>query len=345
MTSPANAIVSLEDAMTLNLPVIMMGAPGVGKSDCARQAAVNYLDVKEIADLKLDGANRNFIDLRASLLDPVDVHGLPTVDKEEMVARWAPMGLLPREGHDAEFGILFIDELTNAPKSVQGALYGLVLDRRVGEYRVPAGWRIVAAGNRVEDRAAAGRLASALANRFVHLEVEPTVDDWIKWAIEYGVAPELVAFMRFRPELLNDFDPDRTINATPRTWKMVADIVAAKLPEDRETRLIYAAVGDGPGAEVCAFLKVWRELPNPDAVLMNPEGAEIPENSAGKYAISGALARRVKEESLEAMITYMNRLPAEFGVMAIRDATTRDTALTATTAFINWAQANQDYYL
>jgi hypothetical protein len=255
------------------------------------------------------------------------------------------MGLLPQEARDGEEGILFIDEITNASNSVKAALYGLILDRFIGEYKLPKGWRVVAAGNRVEDRASATRMPTALANRFIHVDIEPTVDDWISWAMNNQVPAEMIAFMRFRPELLNDFDPDRQINATPRSWSMVAKIVGAKLNEESESRLIYGAVGDGPGAEFCAFMKVWRELPNPDAVLMNPAAAEVPENSAGKFAISGALARRVKEDSLEALCTYMERLPREFGVMAMRDATTRDPALASTHAFIGWAAQNQEFYL
>lgn len=340
MTNPTNAIEDVAALIDADLPALMLGQPGVGKSDVARAVARKTLG----ADLVTRGKGRNFIDFRATLIDPVDLHGLPVADREAGVATWLPMGLLPRDG-DAEEGVLFIDEITNAPNAVKAALYGLILDRFIGEYHMPPGWRVVAAGNRVEDRASATRMPTALANRFVFVDIEPTVDDWISWAMGNKVPAEMIAFMRFRPELLNDFDADRQINATPRSWAMVSKIVAKKLAEATEARLIYGAVGEGPATEFCAFLKIWRELPNPDAVLMNPQAAEVPDNSAGKFAITGALARRVKEQSLEAMCTYMDRLPKEFGVMAMRDATTRDPALASTHAFIDWAAANQDFYL
>lgn len=341
-TNPTNAIADLKALMAIDVPALILGQPGVGKSDIARSVALDALGVDE---LTTHGEGRNFVDFRATLIDPVDLHGLPTVDKDKMVARWVPMGLLPQAGVDADEGVLFIDEITNADQSVKGALYGLVLDRFVGEYRIPPGWKIIAAGNRVEDRASASRMPTALANRFVHITVEPTVDDWINWAMGNSVPAEMVAFMRFRPEMLNDFEPARQINATPRSWAMVAKIIAQKLPADVEGRLIMGAVGEGAGTEFAAFLRVWRDLPNPDAVLMNPQGAPVPDNSAARYAIAGALAKRVTEATLDAMSEYMDRLPKEFGVMAMRDATTRDPELASTSAFITWSQANQDFYL
>lgn len=330
-TTPANAAADINVMIDLNLPVLMLGQPGVGKSDVARQVA----------------AKRGvpIIDFRATLIDPVDLHGLPVANKEKGVAEWLPMGLLPNEERDGAEGILFIDEITNADNSVKGALYGLVLDRFIGEYRLPAGWRIIAAGNRVEDRAAAGRLGSALGNRFVQINVEPTVDDWIAHAISVKAPAELISFIRFRPELLNDFDGARPINATPRSWMMAAKIVQQKLPAEQEARLIMGAVGEAAGTEFAAFLRVFRELPNPDQVLMDPDGAKVPDNSAAQYAISGALAKRVTENSFDAFVTYMKRLPAEFGVLAMRDATARDAELTMTGGYQQWVLENQDIYL
>lgn len=341
-TNPTKAIVDLTALMAMGLASVMLGQPGVGKSDIGRAAARSYLKTDTLVEI---GKGRNFIDFRATLVDPVDLHGLPTVDKEAMVARWVPMGLLPNADDQSE-GILFIDEITNCDKSVQGALYGLVLPpHRIGEYTLPKGWRVVAAGNRVEDRAAAGRMASALANRFVQMTIEPTVDDWIGWAMSNDVPAELIAFFRFRPELLNDFDGARQINATPRSWAMVAKIVRQGLPQDVEQRLIMGSVGEGPGTEFLAFLRVWRDLPNPDSVLMNPSKAPVPTDSAARYAISGALAKRVREATMEAFVEYLDRLPAEFRVMAMRDATDRDPTLAMTKAHIEWGQRHQDVWL
>lgn len=329
--TPKQAIETVNACMDMDLPVLMLGSPGVGKSDIAAEVAA--------------ARNLPLIDFRATLIDPVDLHGLPVADVANNVAKWLPMGLLPNEERDGAEGILLIDEITNADQSVKGALYGLVLNRFIGDYHMPKGWRIIAAGNRVEDRASASRMPSALSNRFIHITVEPTVDDWIEWAMGNTVPAELIAFMRFRPELLNSFDPDRAINATPRSWAMASKIVERRFPEDVETRLLMGTVGEGAAAELTAFLKIWRDLPSPDAILMDPVNAIVPEGSAALFAISGAVAKRVRETSIEPFVTYIDRLPPEFGVMAMRDAVVRDPALAATREHIEWAQRNQDFYL
>lgn len=342
ITSPAQAIADLDALMALRLSALMLGQPGVGKSDIARAAARRHLKTDTLVET---GEGRNFIDFRATLVDPVDLHGLPTVDHAKMVARWVPMGLLPNADDQSE-GVLFIDEITNCDRALQGALYGLALHpHRIGDYTLPKGWKIIAAGNRVEDRAAAGRMSSALANRFVQMTLEPTVDDFIEYAMGNNIAAELIAFFRFRPALLNDFDPARQINATPRSWEMVSKIVSQKLPQDVEGRLICGAVGNGPGGEFSAFLKVWRDLPDPDTVLMNPTGAAVPDSSAARWAIAGAVAQRVRETTMDAFVTYIDRLPAEFSIKAMLDAKMRDPALTMTRAHQEWALRNQDVYL
>lgn len=343
VVTPKNAVGDLVAMMQLRKPVMMLGQPGTGKSDLSRVAAREYLDTDDLVET---GEGRNFIDFRASLIDPVDLHGMPMIDREKMVARWLPMSLLPNAG-DAPEGVLLVDEITNGDKSIQGALYGLVLPpHRVGEYTLPNGWRVIAAGNRVEDRAAANRMSTALANRFTILELSASVDDWIAdFAIPNGVKPEVIAFLRFRPELLNDFDPARQINATSRSWATAAQIIGAGFPAAREARLLTGTLGEGVAAEFLAFMQVWRNLPSPDTVLMDPDGAVVPDTSAGRFAISGALAARVRENSMDAFTCYLDRLPAEFGVMAMRDATKRDVTLSMTKAHIDWAAKNQDVYL
>jgi len=285
------------------------------------------------------------IDLRATLIDPVDLHGVPVPNPETRTTDWFPMSRLPTVERHGPEGVLFLDEMNAASRAVMAALMGLALDRVVGDYILPPGWRVVAAGNRVTDRAVANQLSSALANRFMHINVQTEADDWCSYAISAGLPAELVAFIRFRPALLHHWDADATVNATPRTWAFASRIIGRDLPHDREARLLEATVGEGPGAELSAFLKIWRSLPNVDAVLMNPKQADVPSDSAARYAITGALAKRVQDAPMEALVTYMERMPEEFGVMAMRDATTREPELANTAAFITWANDHQDLYL
>ena len=147
-----------------------------------------------------DEAKLPLIDVRASLLDPTDLRGIPTVENGRAV--WCPPSFLPT-ADDGPGGILFFDELSAAPPLVQASLYQLVLDRRVGEYELPDGWRIVAAGNRQEDKSVVFRMPAALANRFVHLDFEVDYDDWRDWAVARGIHPLVIGFLGLRRELLS----------------------------------------------------------------------------------------------------------------------------------------------
>jgi MoxR-like ATPase len=174
---PSDIASSLQLLAQIQKPAFVWGPPGVGKSQVVAQVAA-------LLGIRL-------IDIRAVLLDPVDLRGLPTVEQGR--AAWAIPAFLPEDGA----GILFLDELNAAPPLVQAACYQLVLDRALGEYRLPDGWAVFAAGNREGDRAVTSRMSSALANRFVHLVFEPDLDDWSQWAMGPGdLRPEVVAFLR-----------------------------------------------------------------------------------------------------------------------------------------------------
>src|SRR6266481_4177725 len=169
--------------------VFLWGSPGVGKSAVIRQLATSL--------------NLTLQDVRALLLDPVDLRGLPFLGSDGR-SKWATPEFLPQDGE----GILFLDELNAAPAMVQASCYQLVLDRKLGEYTLPDGWAIIAAGNRDSDRAVTTRMPTPLRNRFTHLNFEVDMQEWSEWAIRAGVRPEVIAFLRFRPELLSQFSRD-----------------------------------------------------------------------------------------------------------------------------------------
>ena len=321
--TPSSAAKALSTLFTIRQPVFLWGPPGVGKSQIAAQAA---------AGLGLD-----LIDLRAVLLDPVDLRGLPSVAGDGR-AHWCPPAFLPTEGR----GVLFLDELNAAPPLVQAACYQLILDRRIGEYRLPDGWAVAGAGNREQDRAVVHRMPSALANRLVHIDIEPCLDDWADWAQDAGVRPEVVSFLRFRPALLHDFDPASPSRAfaSPRSWTFVSAILDSAPEPDVELDLYRGAVGEAAATEFAGFLRVWRELPDTEAVLQNPAAAPVPREPAAVYAICEALARKACQETMPALTGYAARLPQEFGVLLMRDAVRRDTSVIETPAFAGWARDN-----
>jgi hypothetical protein len=302
-------------------PVFVWAGPGVGKSSVVAQVA---------AELKL--ALR---DVRALLLDPVDLRGLPFLGTDGR-AKWATPEFLPQDGE----GILFLDELNAAPAMVQASCYQLVLDRKVGEYTLPDGWAIVAAGNRDSDRAATTRMPTPLRNRFVHLDFEVDLQEWCEWAIQAGIRPEVIAFLRFRPELLSAFDKDATAFPSTRSWEFVSRILdSLGTPSNpaMEYELIAGAVGAGAATELSGFLRMFRELPDVDSILLNPHQAPVPENAAAQYAVASALARCVADTNFDRICAYLDRLPTEFRVLCVRDATLRDPTLRSTAAYVKFA--------
>ena len=166
-------------------PLMVWGAPGLGKSSVLRQVA--------------EELGIGFIDVRLAQREPVDVRGLPVPGEDGV--KWLVASEWPRDPNSR--GIILFDELTAADRSLQVAAYEFILDRRLGElYSVPDGWYICAAGNRAQDRAVATTMSSALANRFLHVEIEEDVESWIAWATAHEVHPSVTGFIRYRPRCL-----------------------------------------------------------------------------------------------------------------------------------------------
>lgn len=306
-------------------PAFVWGGPGIGKSAVVRQLA---------AELAIP-----LQDIRAVLLDPVDLRGLPFLGSDGR-SKWATPEFLPRDGS----GILFLDELNAAPAMVQASCYQLVLDRKLGEYRLPEGWEIIAAGNRDSDRAVTTRMPTPLRNRFVHLEFEVDVQEWSEWAIQAGLRPEVIAFLRFRQELLSVFDRDATAFPSPRSWEFVSRILDAKPNQSVEHELFAGAVGTGAATEFSAFVRMFRELPNIDAILLNPLKEPVPENAAAQYAVASALARVASDTNFDRVCAYLDRMPTEFRVLTVRDASLREPAIRHTAAYTKWAIENHHVF-
>ena len=302
-------------------PAFLWGGPGIGKSAVIRQLAA--------------ALSMPLRDVRALLLDPVDLRGLPFLGNDGR-SKWATPEFLPQDGS----GILFLDELNAAPAMVQASCYQLVLDRKLGEYTLPAGWSILAAGNRDSDRAVTTRMPTPLRNRFVHLEFEVDMQEWSEWAIQAGVRPEVIAFLRFRAELLNAFDRDANAFPSPRSWEFVSRILESQPEPSIEHELFAGAVGSGAATEFSAFLRMFRELPNIDAILVNPHKEPVPENAAAQYAVASALAHRASDTNLDRICVYLDRMPTEFCVLCVRDASLREPGIRHTAAYTKWAIQN-----
>lgn len=317
---PALATEAINKAIDVKQPIFVWGPPGVGKSSVIKAAAKQR--------------SVPIIDLRLTLLDSVDLRGFPHMVNNRM--HFATPGFFPTDGE----GILFLDEMNAAAPAVQAAAYQLVLDRKSGEYELPDGWAIIAAGNRETDQGVTYTMPAPLANRFTHIDFEVHFDDWRKWAIENGIKPEIVNFISFRPGMLNEFDPDKRAFPTPRSWEFVSKIIDGEQTNEVERALISGSVGEGAAAELAGFLKIYRNLPDPDMVLMNPSKAQVPTDPATLYALCGALSSRASDANFDRLVEYCGRLKPEFQVLTIRDSVARNRDLAHTNTFSKWAIEN-----
>ncbi len=322
-------------------PVMLWGPPGVGKSDMVAQVAARH------------GAP--VIDIRLSQMEPSDLRGIPfrTGDTVE----WAIPAMLPNADRHGATGILFLDEITSAPPSVSAAAYQLILDRRLGEYEVPEGWAIFAAGNRQGDRGVTYTMPAPLANRFSHFDVETHLDDWVAWAYTHGIDERVIAFLRFRPELLFDFDPAHNPVAfpSPRSWEFAH---RALQKFERHPQLLQgtlqACVGPAAGVELNAFVSSLDKMPDLDAILAGEE-VPVPDEIDLQYAVAAALvgrAIRAREgdggpEVLGRILDYAGHFPQrEMGVMLVSDMHRAIGAdLFEVPEFSAWAQTVSDVML
>ena len=248
----------------------------------------------------------------------------------------------PVKGKAPVQGILLFDDRNQAGPDLQKVLANICQARTLHGVPMPDGWMVVSTGNRQADRAGANRVLSHLRNRETVIELETHLDDWTTWAINNGVKPEVISFIRFRPNLLHDFDPQRDQNATPRAWVDGVSDVLGTVPAEAEFECFKGAVGEGAAAEFVGFVRIFRKLPNPDAILLNPQTADVPKDPATLYALSGALAQRSTESNFERVCQYSERMPPEFSVLTISYAARRNPDLANTQAFTKWSINHQN---
>ena len=323
-------IKSLEVASKADRPVMLWGGPGVGKSSVAKQFARK--------------TDRKYIGMIATLIDPIDLRWSTKVVDGKLV--FSPPEFFP----DEENCVLNIDDIVTAPPLVQASLYEVVLDKVMGGVPLPKGTVIIATGNRENDRAAVNRMPTPLANRFIHLDFEFDNKDWELWALENNIAIEVIAFNRFRPALINQFNPVSVEKAqsTPRTWEFVSDIVLQKPDTSILYDLIKGTVGEASAIEFYSFLEDWELLPNPKEILNDPLKAIIPEKPSVLFALGAALAKMVDESTIDNFMVYANSLKenglTDHAIAMISDATSRNDKLKETFGYTTWITNNGQVY-
>jgi hypothetical protein len=309
------------------LPVLITGRPGIGKSDI----------VEKVAQL----TDHELLISHPVVEDPTDSKGLPFPSPDGKTAKFLPFGDLERALSARRPLIWFLDDLGQASPAVQAAKMQLLLARRVGEHVLSPNVTFLAATNRRTDNAGVSGILDPVISRFATVvELAPTIDDWTTWAVNSGIPPALIAFLRFRPDLLSVQKTSRDIENTPspRSWRFVAKSMAI-VPKSLEHISYAGSVGEGAATEFVSFLQIFRELPSPDAILLNPDTALIPENVAALYATSAALAVYASEANFDRVMVYAERMISgglsEFVALLVRDALRRTPTIANSYAFIN----------
>ena len=309
--SPNRLKLAIRHAIARKRPIFIWGQPGIGKSDIVAEVA------------RLD--NRPLIDIRLPLMEPTDIRGIPylaevtirdgngnvvknelNVPLTEKVFAWSTPSDLPTDPNSR--AIVFFDEMSAAPPSVQAATYQLILNRRIGSYVLPDNVAIVAAGNRVKDKGVAYNMPMPLANRFApHLTLEVDVDDWKEWAMLNYVHKDVVGYISFQPGDLNSFNPnvDSYAFATPRSWYFVSELlqdrlpngslVDTSLPSDVLGDMIKGTIGEGAGIKFMTYRDSAASLPHARDVLLGKITKLNTKKIDVMYALVTALAYELRD--------------------------------------------------
>jgi len=322
----AQARKSILRAFDKQRPIFLWGPPGIGKSEL----------VESIAE-ELGGY---MIDLRLGQMEPTDIRGIPFYNKDSGKMDWAPPIEMPDEELASQYPliVLFLDEMNSAPASVQSAAYQLILNRRIGKYKLPANVRIVAAGNRESDKGVTFRMPMPLANRFVHQEMRVDFPSWQEWAVEHKINKDVVGYLSFAKQDLNDFDAKSSSRAyaTPRTWTFVSELLDDdNLDEETAMNLIAGTIGEGLAVKFMAHRKIASKMPNPADILKGKVTTlDVKEVSAMYslvismcYELKDAVEKKVDSKDFHAMadnfLKYMmDNFETELVVLGARIALT-----------------------
>jgi hypothetical protein len=253
----AQARKSLLKAFQVQRPLFLWGPPGIGKS--------------ELVEGITNDLGGLMIDLRLGQMEPTDIRGIPFYNKDIGKMDWAPPVDLPDEETASQYPVvvLFLDELNSAAPSVQSAAYQLILNRRIGKYKLPDNVVMVAAGNRESDKGVTYRMPTPLANRFIHQEMKVDFASWQEWAVLNKIHKDVVGYLSFAKQDLYDFDAKSASRAfaTPRSWSFVSELLDDECDNDTLTNLIAGTVGEGLAVKFMAHRKVASKMPNPLDIL------------------------------------------------------------------------------
>ena len=301
------------------LPSVMLwGPPGVGKSQAVRQVA------REIRETT--GKDCRVTDVRLLLFNPIDLRGIPTANADKTLAVWLKPQIFQMDESPETVNILFLDEISAAPQSVQAAAYQITLDRVVGEHRLPDNCIVIAAGNRVTDKSVAFKMPKALTNRLCHIEITGSFDSWKSWAVRSGIHEQVIGFLSFRTDYLMGFDAasEDLAFATPRSWEMVSNLLRVSgKSADELYPMIAGCVGCGIAVEFRSFCKLYRSLPSVEDIFDGRSPA-LPRDTDAMYALVSSMTVYAREHKNDLRrignsIRYAEGMTADFSAVLLKN--------------------------
>ena len=337
---PSELVTFLKHAIMVKDPVAIIGAPGLGKTDILKQT---------VSDIKY-----HLVISHPSVEDPTDSKGIPWGNGHGI--DFQPVGQIKRVIAATEPTVWFLDDFGQAMPSVQAPYMQWLLGGECSGHKLPSCVTMVLASNRRTDRAGVTGFLEPVKSRVTFVTLEPHVDDWCAWMLQQthvdGVAipmdaiAEQVAFIRFRPDLLSQFQPSADLqnSPSPRNWVSSLKWLTGGLPNALELAGLTGRVGEGAAVERMGFRRLYRELPNIDGILIDPDKASIPTQPATLYAVVTALGIRANAKNFARVGRYAQRLTdaqhGEFAALLLRDATRRDQSIMQTPAFVKLASGD-----
>ena len=317
----------------------LVGEPGIGKSALFGPLKTDVCPSFGILP------ERSFM-RNVSHWDTPDYDGIPDVSGDW--CQWKPPAIFHALRAGTGPALLVLDEAAgDLSIAQQNALCKVIYDRRLGDIQLTDPLYIVLTGNRTGDKSGANRLSTKLGNRMVQLTIAFDQAAWEAWAHEHGVGADIIAFHRWKADTTDGgtssafaFDPNRSINPTPRAWAEMADSIDRSLPSSLYLRVLAGCVTLGPATEFVAFQQYWKDLPAIEAVWANPTELPLPTALQGQYALALYVASLVQPGVATQFFTLVQRLPNMLRVPTVMAATKRCPGLVGTAAYSQWAIAN-----
>ena len=325
-------IISACQAHHPSYTAMINGRPGEGKSDACFQ-------IGERQGIPRDRIKR----VPLMNFDVVDLTGVPSVNDGFTIFNPTKIFYDFREGTGP--GLIILEELAQSTAHHQMWAGNFVLDRETPTFKLDPEVRILATGNRVQDKAGVKPLLGQLNNRLKHYDIDTSLDDFCAWAMENRVDPLLIAFLRLRPALLNDYDPNRRSNPTQRSWTELSIQTPSNLPKDMYLTACESAVGEGAAAEWVAARDMMHKMPSIDAIRLKPDVTEVPTEPAVRFAVATAMSMSATADSFPRDMTYVGRMPSEFQMVYVTDALRLNPDLHRTQDFVDWSIKNKDIFL